>query len=413
MKPGKGQNTGELAGKKILLGICGSIAAYKAAYLCRLFVKAGASVRVVMTPAATSFISPVTLSTLSRNQVQVSITDDDQWNDHVAWGLWADLFIVAPVTATTLAKMASGIADNMLLATYLSARCKCLIAPAMDLDMWKHPSTRRNLQLLQSDGVDLIDVGDGELASGLVGPGRMSEPDEIFSLICRHFERSKIFKGKKVLITAGPTVEKIDPVRFITNHSTGRMGIELAHAFVRSGATVQVVHGPLKVAPPKSPSISLYPVETAREMERICDQLHPNCDIAAFTAAVSDYRPKTAYDKKIKKGGQDNLSIEFERNPDIAAICGKRKKADQYHLGFALETDNEQENASKKLREKYFDAIALNSLADEGAGFGHFTNKVSLISENKSVDLELKPKAQIAEEIVNFIAENYEPHTKP
>lgn len=391
-----------LSAKKILLGVCGSIAAYKAVYLCRLLVKSGAEVRVLMTKGATEFVAPITFATLSKNPVHVEVVQNEQWNDHVEWGLWADLFIVAPITAHTMSKLASGLADNMLTTTYLSAKCPIWIAPAMDLDMWKHPSTQRNLKLLQSDGVGLIDVQSGELASGLFGPGRMAEPDHIADFLSKKLGVINDFSGNVVMVTAGPSQESIDPVRYITNRSSGKMGFAIAESFAQRGAVVHLIHGPVAIKTAHT-SIVSHPVKTAREMKEMALQIHPNCDIAVFAAAVSDYRPADPFDSKIKKSSEE-INLRLIRNPDIAAECGRIKSPGQYHLGFALETDNEVENARKKLSDKNFDLIALNSLNDRGAGFEVETNKVQLIEQNKITQLELKRKVEVAEDIVNFIS---------
>nr|MBS0038353.1 bifunctional phosphopantothenoylcysteine decarboxylase/phosphopantothenate--cysteine ligase CoaBC [Saprospiraceae bacterium] len=389
-----------LYGKKILLGICGSIAAYKSAYLCRLLVKAGAEVRVTMTRDSANFIGPVTLSTLSKNPVHIDLSEDNQWSDHVEWGLWADLMVIAPVTAHTVAKLANGYTDNMLTATYLSARCPVMAAPAMDLDMWNHPGTRRNIGTLKSDGVQILDVAEGELASGLHGPGRMLEPEDIVNKIESFFEKKWSLKKQIALVTAGPTVEPIDPVRYISNHSSGKMGVAIAEVLASRGAEVHLVHGPLTIDI-GHPSIHCHPVQTAGEMLEKCLEIHPNCTLAIFAAAVSDYSVSIVSKEKIKKEGKP-VQLNLTANPDVAATCGKRKNG-KYHVGFALETQNEIKNARKKLTDKHFDLIVLNSLQDEGAGFNKDTNKVTFIEQNKMVELELKTKVEVAEDLVQYI----------
>ena len=392
-----------LEGKKILLGICGSIAAYKTAFLTRLLIKSGAEVRIIMTKAATSFITPLTLSTLSKNPVLTDISSEEGWNNHVELGLWADLFLIAPVTANTLSKMATGLADNMLMATYLSAKCPVYFAPAMDLDMWMHPSSIKNIETLKSYGNKLIPVNHGELASGLVGNGRMAEPEQIVELLCKTFEHKGQFVGKTVLVTAGPTYEAIDPVRFIGNRSTGKMGVAIAEAFAERGAKVKLILGPsvLKVA---HSSIQKIDVTSAQEMYEKAMEFFPEANVTVLSAAVADYRPLNYSDKKIKKKA-GNLEIELERTTDIAATLGGIKRADQIIVGFALETNNEEENAKRKLEKKNFDFIVLNSLNDKGAGFKHDTNKVSIISKgNETKRLKLKLKTEVAIDIVNAVA---------
>ncbi|HMM10715.1 MAG TPA: bifunctional phosphopantothenoylcysteine decarboxylase/phosphopantothenate--cysteine ligase CoaBC [Bacteroidales bacterium] len=392
-----------LKGKKILVGITGGIAAYKTPLLVRLLRKAGAEVKVVMTPAAKDFVTPLTLSTLTGHPVWSEFFNpaDGSWHSHVELGLWADLFVVAPVTATTLGKMHHGIADNLLLATYLSARCPVMLAPAMDLDMFRHPSTQSNLKALEKFGNIIIEPGTGELASGLCGEGRMEEPENILARIQDHFEGQKMFAGKHVLITAGPTYEPIDPVRYIGNHSSGRMGIEIARVFAQRGAKVTLILGPTELTP-NHPDIEVFPVSTAMEMYNACMALFPSSDIVVMSAAVADYRPANQASKKIKKE-EEHLSLELVRNPDILQSVGQQKKAGQLLVGFALETDNAVENARKKLLHKNADLIVLNSLADEGAGFGHTTNKVSLISHEETEHLPLMSKAEVAVHLANKI----------
>jgi len=392
-----------LKDKKILLGICGSIAAYKAAFLTRLLIKAGAEVQVLMTPAATGFISPLTLSTLSNRTVLTNISSEKTWNNHVELGLWADAMLIAPVTATTLAKMAHAICDNIIVATYLSARCPVFVAPAMDLDMWKHPATQDNIDRLNSFGNHLIPVEHGDLASGLIGDGRMAEPEHILQHLEGFFLKKKTLSGKKALVTAGPTHEAIDPVRFIGNRSTGKMGIAIAESLAERGASVTLILGPSNFQP-VHPNIELIKIQTAAEMFQAAENLFKKTDIAVLSAAVADYRPMKTETSKIKKSNQ-NLSIELERTIDIAASLGKLKRKNQLIVGFALETDNELENAKSKLERKNFDFIVLNSLKDKGAGFAHDTNKITIIGrDNKIQHFELKSKKNVAEDIVNEIA---------
>ena len=385
---------------KFILGISGSITAYKSAYLVRALVKKGHEVKVIMTPSATHFISPITLSTLSKNDVNIDLIDAGTWNNHVDLGLWADAMIIAPATATTLGKLANGIADNMLIATYLSAKCPVHIAPAMDLDMWKHPSTKRNIELLKSYGNHIIPVGNGELASGLYGDGRMAEPDEIVSYIEK--SKNQPLKDKNVLITAGPTHEKIDAVRFISNRSTGKMGIALADACQDAGANVTLVLGPSKHRP-LNKSVQVISITSASDMYNASIQHYKETDIAIMAAAVADYTPIKTFSHKIKKA-EGNWNMDLERTKDIAAELGKLKKKDQINIGFALETDNELEYAKKKMKKKSFDFIVLNSLKDKGAGFAHDTNKVTIIhSDNKIKKYELKSKLDVAHDIIKEI----------
>ena len=333
------------------MGITGSIAAYKAAFLCRLFIKAGAEVQVLMTPAAAKFITPLTLSTLSKNPVHTSVIDEDSWNNHVEMGLWADAMVVAPTTATTLSKMANGICDNVIVATYLSARCPVFFAPAMDLDMWVHPATRSNLGKLQSYGNHLIPVGHGELASGLVGAGRMAEPEDIVAYVNTFFQKedSKM-KGKHVIVTAGSTFEAIDPVRFIGNHSSGKMGICIAEEAAERGAKVSLILGPSRLKA-EHPNVETVSVQSAQDMYEAAMRLYPEADVAVLAAAVADYRPKTIATEKIKKKEGD-MFIELERTKDIAANLGQIKRENQVNIGFALETQNELDNAQRKLSKK-------------------------------------------------------------
>lgn len=398
----------DLKGKKILLAVTGSIAAYKAATLTRLLIKAGAEVRIIMTKAATEFITPLTLATLSKHKVFTEVSSGESWNNHVELGLWADAMLVAPVTATTLAKMANGLCDNMVVAVYLSARCPVFFAPAMDLDMWAHPATQANVQRLTSYGNHLIPVEHGELASGLVGSGRMAEPESILEKLQRHFSTVRPLTGRSVLITAGPTYEPVDPVRFIGNRSSGRMGIALADAAAALGADVELILGPSKLAP-NHPAVKVTSVQTAREMHAAAKALFPRADVAILSAAVSDYRPAQTADQKIKKKS-DELTIELVKNPDIAATLGEMKSVGQILIGFALETQDEEANAREKLKKKNFDFIVLNSLRDAGAGFDTRTNKISIIGQdNKIKKFELKPKEQVAADIINELVALLQP----
>lgn len=388
--------------KKILLAITGSIAAYKAAFLTRLLIKAGAEVQVVMTSSATSFITPLTLSTLSKRPVFTEVSSEESWNNHVELGLWADAMLIAPVTATTLGKLANGICDNIVVATYLSARCPVFFAPAMDLDMWQHPATQHNVQQLQSYGNHLISVEHGELASGLVGAGRMAEPEAIVQQLDTFFANKQDFIATQVLITAGPTYEPLDPVRFIGNRSSGKMGIAIAEELANRGASVQLILGPSKLTP-EHENIITTRVQTAQEMYEAAQQHFIKSDIAILAAAVADYRPKVIANKKIKKKGEQ-MQLELEKTPDIAASLGKIKSNHQLMIGFALETNNEVVNAQAKLIKKNFDFIVLNSLRDKGAGFNHDTNKVTILHrDNKQQKYELKSKQAVAKDIVNEI----------
>ncbi len=394
-----------LGGKKILLGITGGIAAYKTAFLVRLLIKAGAEVRVVLTESAAEFVSPLTLATLSKNPVLDSFVREEEgttdWNNHVELGLWADYLIIAPATANTLSKMANGICDNLLLATYLSAKCQVFFAPAMDLDMYKHPSTSKSFETLKSFGNIMIPATSGELASGLQGEGRMAEPEDIVDFLVNHISQGLPLKGQRVLITAGPTYEALDPVRFIGNYSSGLMGFELARVAAEYGAEVLLISGPSHLNL-EHPMVTVERVTTAEEMYIKAHESFDDCDIAIGAAAVSDYRPKDFAPNKIKKG-QDELSLELVKNKDILLSLGQKKKK-QFLLGFALETENELEHAKDKLRRKNLDAIVLNSLRDEGAGFSKTTNKISFIDKNlKITPFELKSKAEVACDIWNEI----------
>ncbi|MBK8557727.1 MAG: bifunctional phosphopantothenoylcysteine decarboxylase/phosphopantothenate--cysteine ligase CoaBC [Lewinellaceae bacterium] len=393
----------------VILGVSGSIAAYKAAHLTRLLVKSEAAVQVLMTEAATGFITPLTLSTLSKRPVFSSVHADEAWNNHVEPGLWADALLIAPASANTLAKMAAGICDNILTAVYLSARCPVFVAPAMDVDMWHHPSTRRNIATLESYGVHIIPVGHGELASGLVGDGRMAEPETIVAFLDNFFQKNLPLQGKKALVTAGPTHEPLDPVRFIGNHSSGKMGIAVAEELARQGATVDLVLGPTHLRP-TDPRVKVHNVGSAQEMFAVCEGLFAGMDIAVLAAAVADYRPAQYSDTKIKKR-TDEMQIALAKTVDIAATLGKIKKSHQIFVGFALETDREKEHAQEKLERKNFDFIVLNSLRDAGAGFGHDTNKISIYRRDGSgTTFDLKSKKAAAQDIVTEIirAANHE-----
>jgi len=393
-----------LKGKKILIGITGSIAAYKIPFLVRLLKKEGAEVQILLTPFAKEFVTPLTLSTLSENPVlwEFHKRDDGSWFSHVKLGLWADLFLVAPLSANTMGKMATGIADNLLLTTVLSSRCPVLFAPAMDLDMYHHPSTQSNIKKLQSFGYQLIEPVEGELASGLKGMGRLEEPEEIYSIIKEHFQKKKTLVGKKVLVNAGPTYEPIDPVRFIGNHSSGKMGIAIAEALAEEGAEVDLVLGPTSEHS-LNPLIKTYRVITAEQMFEKSSELFNNEDIAIFSAAVADFTPSQNADSKIKK--EHGLkSIKLKQTKDILASLSKLKSEKQIIVGFALETDNEEINAIKKLKSKNLDLIVLNSLKDKGAGFGHSTNKVSILdNKGNKTEFPLKEKTEVAKDIVSEI----------
>ncbi|GCC51740.1 bifunctional phosphopantothenoylcysteine decarboxylase/phosphopantothenate--cysteine ligase CoaBC [Chryseotalea sanaruensis] len=393
-----------LQGKKILLGVSASIAAYKAAVLVRLLVKEGAEIKVIMTKSATDFITPLTLATLSKNPVLIDFEKDKtgEWNNHVALGLWADLMLIAPASANTMAKMANGLCDNLLLATYLSARCPVMIAPAMDLDMLVHGATKKNIATLSSFGNYFIESGYGELASGLVGNGRMAEPEEIVTRLKKHFSKGKL-TGKKALVTAGPTYEAIDPVRFIGNHSSGKMGFAIAESLANEGAEVTLVSGPTHQQLTNS-NIKLIAVTAAQEMYEACASIFAAQDITVLSAAVADYKPLVQADQKIKKK-EGGLNIELTQTVDIASTLGKQKKNGQLLIGFALETEQEKSNALKKLESKNFDMIVLNSLNDKGAGFGHDTNKITIINRNQEEqNFELKDKKAVANDIVKAIS---------
>lgn len=394
-----------LKGRKILLGVTGGIAAYKAAAIIRLLVREGAEVKVVMTPLAKEFITPLTLATLSKNPILVDFFDpeDGRWNSHVELALWADLYLIAPATANTIGKMAAGIADNLLLTSYLSARCPVFLAPAMDLDMLAHPATARNIDILRSFGNHIIEPGTGELASGLSGKGRMAEPETIVEEIKTFLSKKKItdlpLRGKRIVVNAGPTVEPIDPVRFISNHSSGRMGIALADRAAEMGAEVTLVLGPVAIKPAHA-GVKTVNVRTAEEMKEATLEAFHGCDMAILAAAVADFTPETTSGRKLKRtGGQ--MVIKLKPTADIAAMLGSIKTDSQIIAGFALETDDELANAIGKLNRKNLDIIILNSLRDEGAGFGHETNRITIIDRNNNIDkFELKTKDEVASDIL-------------
>lgn len=399
-----------LSGKKILLGVSGGIAAYKTANLVRLFIKAGAQVQVVMSPASLHFVTPLTLATLSKNPVYSTFYNEEEgngeWNNHVELGLWADLMLVAPATANTLSKMANGNCDNLLIATYLSAKCPVYFAPAMDLDMYKHPSTLDSFHKLKSFGNIIIPAESGELASGLSGEGRMAEPENIVSFLEHDLLEKLPLKGKKILITAGPTYEAIDPVRFIGNHSSGKMGFDIANEAANKGAEVILISGPTHLNVQNS-AIKLIRVISAQEMYDACHEFYNSVDVAIAAAAVADYRPKNVANQKIKKNDA-TFSIELEKTKDILASLGEQKK-NQFLIGFALETENEIEHAKQKIQKKNLDLIVLNSLNDEGAGFGKATNKVTFISKDFTIEpKELKSKEAVAQDIINKVIQFYD-----
>jgi phosphopantothenoylcysteine decarboxylase/phosphopantothenate--cysteine ligase len=398
-----------LSGKNILLGVTAGIAAYKSAFLVRLLVKSGANVKVVMTPSAKEFVTPLTLSTLSKNEVYSSFVNEEdenaQWNNHVELALWADLFVIAPATANTMSKMSTGACDNLLLATYLSAKCPVYYAPAMDLDMYKHPSTLATFKKLESFGNISISAVYGELASGLIGQGRMAEPEDIVSFLEKDLLNSLPLRGKKVLLTAGPTFEAIDPVRFIGNHSSGKMGFALATVAASLGAEVVLISGPVSLLI-ENPMVKLVSVQSAQQMYDAVHEFYSDCDIAILSAAVADYRPKEVASEKIKKK-EGTLTLQLEKTSDILASLG-RIKQNQFLVGFALETENELENAKTKLKKKNLDLIVLNSLRDKGAGFGKDTNKVTLISkDNKVIPFQVKTKKEVAKDILTHIIDQF------
>jgi phosphopantothenoylcysteine decarboxylase / phosphopantothenate---cysteine ligase len=394
-----------LKNKKILIGISGSIAAYKIASLVRLLIKEGAEIQVVMTQSAKDFITPLTLATLSKKPVLSEFVKDQTgtWNNHVDLGLWADVILIAPATAHTLAKCANGICDDLLTAVYLSAKCPVMFAPAMDLDMYQHPSTIENIRKLQSFGNQVIKSNFGELASGLVGEGRMAEPEELIEILKKYFSENLILKGKKVLITAGPTQEPIDPVRFISNHSTGKMGYAIADKLAKAGAEVTLVSGQVALKSPDV-SINLVKVRSAKEMFEASQKYFSVADIIILAAAVADYTPAVVAEKKIKKK-EDTFTIELTKTTDIAKTLGQQKRPEQLMVGFALETDNEVANAIGKIQSKNLDMIVLNSLQNAGAGFGHDTNKISIIKRDGTmIDFDLKSKQDVAQDIVEEIS---------
>jgi phosphopantothenoylcysteine decarboxylase/phosphopantothenate--cysteine ligase len=393
-----------LKDKKILIGVTGSIAAYKIPFLVRLLIKEGADVRLILTDAAKDFVTPLTLSTLSGHPVENKFFDatDGSWHSHIELGNWADVFLIAPVTATTLGKLSNGIADNLLVATYLAARCPIYFAPAMDLDMYHHPTTKANIDKLISFGNVLIEPTEGELASGLCGAGRLQEPEVIVKVLQNHFEKKKDFRNKKILISAGPTYEKIDPVRFIGNFSSGKMGYALAEEFAERGAKVQLVSGPVNLKL-ENPNIEITRVNSAKEMAKECLDRFPGSDITIMAAAVADYTVADPASEKIKKKDGD-LSLQLVPTTDILCEMGKQKKKGQFLVGFALESDNEIDHAKKKLENKNLDLIVLNSLKDKGAGFGHDTNKITVFDAAGTKDsFELKSKREVAQDIANKI----------
>lgn len=393
-----------LKNKHIVLGISGGIAAYKSAYLLRLLIKRGAEVQVVITPNGKEFITPATLAALSGKPVvnEFFAANTGEWHSHVDLGLWADLMVIAPATASTIGKMANGIADNMLITTYLSAKEKVMVAPAMDLDMWAHPSTQRNIATLKADGVIVVEPGSGELASHLSGKGRMEEPENIVACIETYFKHRDSLKGKKVLVTAGPTFEKMDPVRFIGNYSSGKMGFSIAEEFADRGAEVTLVAGPVKIKT-INPEIKRIDVESACEMLQAVEANFTDCDVCVLSAAVADYRPAVSFDRKIKREGNEEMVIKLVKNPDIAATLGK-KKGNKMLVGFALETDHEIANAKGKLQKKNLDMIVLNSLQDKGAGFMTDTNKVTIINRQGEIkEFSLKDKRGVASDIADMV----------
>ena len=403
-----------LSGKKVLLGVSGGIAAYKTATLVRLFIKAGAHVQVIMTPASKDFVTPLTLSTLSKNPVHSTFYDEkdenEQWNNHVELGLWADLMVIAPATANTLSKMVNGNCDNLLIATYLSAKCPVYFAPAMDLDMYKHPSTVASFTTLRQFGNIIIPAETGELASGLSGEGRMAEPENIVAFLEKDLENKLPLRGKKILITAGPTYEAIDPVRFIGNHSSGKMGFDIAASAANLGAEVILISGPTHLSVQNS-TINLIRVTSAKEMYDACHENFNSVDVAICSAAVADFKPKFVAEQKIKKA-EAALTIELEKTQDILASLG-RIKQNQFLIGFALETENEIENAKLKIQKKNLDLIVLNSLQDEGAGFGKATNKITFIDKDFVVEpMDLKSKELVANDIMNKVISHYEMSTQ-
>jgi len=395
-----------LKGKKIILGVSGSIAAYKMVHFVRLLIKEGAEVKVIVTPAAKDFVSTLALSTLSRNPVLSDMFDEQSWSNHVMLGRWADLMIIAPLSCNTLAKMAHGQCDNLLLAVYLSATCPVVVAPAMDEDMWHHQSTQQNLKQLQAYGNTIIPVGKGELASGLFGEGRMAEPEQVLEFIDQNFFSDSQLKGKKALVTAGPTYEAIDPVRFIGNHSSGKMGIAIAQELYRRGAEVTLVMGPASTSFTAN-GINLVRVVSAEEMYKACDKLFDQSDITIMSAAVADYTPAVKAEQKIKKK-ESAFNLELVKTKDILQSLGNKKRKDQVLVGFALETSQEREYALGKLEKKNADMIVLNSLNDAGAGFGHDTNKITIFSRTgEEMKFDTKSKDEVAKDIVDTIIKKF------
>jgi phosphopantothenoylcysteine decarboxylase/phosphopantothenate--cysteine ligase len=391
-----------MKGKKILLGITGSIAAYKSAYLVRLFIKTGAEVKVIMTPSANDFVSKLTLSTLSRNPVLTELFDEESWANHVMLGRWADVMLIAPLSCNTLAKMANGQCDNLLLAVYLSSACPVAVAPAMDEDMWQHPATKDNIRKLESFGNKIIPVEKGDLASGLIGEGRMAEPEQILQYLDDNFFQPQILKGKKALVSAGPTYESIDPVRFIGNHSSGKMGFAIANELYKRGAKVTLIMGPSQLDFSTN-GIELIRVTTADEMYKACKKEFNNVDIAVMSAAIADYTPAETAKEKIKKL-ESKFTIELVKTKDILKELGEKKKKNQVIVGFALETENAKKNALEKLNSKNADMIILNSLKDKGAGFSHDTNKITIFDKKgKEFKFDMKSKQEVAKDIVDTI----------
>lgn len=398
-----------MKGKRILLGITGGIAAYKIAFLIRLLKKKEADVKCIMTPASCDFISPLTIATLSENPVYIDFWNqrDGTWTNHVDLGMWPDVFLIAPLTANTLAKLIHGQSDNLLTATFLSAKSPVIVAPAMDLDMYIHPATKRNLAQLELDGVQIIPAESGELASGLVGQGRLAEPENIVAVLEEFFAKSNAFQGQKVLITAGPTYEKIDPVRFIGNHSSGKMGFEIAKVFLSQGAEVTLISGPTKEKLTHK-NLILHSIQTAEEMLAKVQSCWKTMNVGVFAAAVADYRPESPEVQKIKKN-EERMTINLVKNPDILAWAGANKTENQKLVGFALETNDAEKHGFDKLKRKKLDFIVVNTLEDKGAGFGVDTNRIKIIDKsNKLISFELKPKHQVALDIVNYLKENIE-----
>jgi len=390
-----------IRGKKILLCITGSIAVYKSVILLRILIKEGAEVKIIMTKGATDFVSPLTFSTLSKHKVLIDLFDQESWANHVSLGRWADVMLIAPASCNTIAKMSHGICDNLLLAVYLSSTCSVLVAPAMDEDMWHHPATKKNIEILKSNGNKILPVNNGELASGLTGEGRMAEPEEIFNYLDNFFSKELILKGKKVLVTAGPTYESLDPVRFIGNHSTGKMGVAIAEEFANRGAEVQLILGPSDIHVEQN--ITVERITSASEMYEACIKNFDAYDIIVMAAAVADYTPLNRSKEKIKKE-EDKLNLQLIKTKDILSKAGQLKSKKQILIGFALETNNEKENALKKLSQKNADMIVLNSLNEQGAGFGPYTNKITIF-DKKGIEYKfpVKSKIEVAADIVNTI----------